>query len=291
MKKILIQLDGDAQASVFDGVVAVDSDVDHLFRHHGVLPDQVRELVYGAIFTRGGDDLRHTAIFVGGSDVTLGERLLEAVTSSFFGPMRVSVLFDANGANTTAAAAVIAAERHLSLDGCHALVLGATGPVGRRSARLLATAGATVRIASRSLERAQSVVRELAEQASVSVDQLSTVQAANADETAQALKGVQVVIAAGAPGVQLLSEQQCKNSSDLSVAIDLNAVPPLGIEGCQVTDKAMERNGVVYYGAIGVGGTKMKIHRSAIRKLFTANDLMLDAEEVFQLGRELERNP
>ena len=38
---------------------------------------------------------------------------MRQVTACFFGPMRVSVMFDANGANTTAAAAVLAAAQHL----------------------------------------------------------------------------------------------------------------------------------------------------------------------------------
>ena len=70
---ILIQLDTDPQPSVFDGVVAVDSGVDFLFRHGGIRPEAVRDLVYGALFTRGGVDLRRTAIFIGGSDVASSE--------------------------------------------------------------------------------------------------------------------------------------------------------------------------------------------------------------------------
>jgi len=62
----------------------------------------------------------------------------------------------------------------------------------------------------------------------------------------------------------------------LRVAIDLNAVPPLGIEGVEVTDKGVERDGVICYGAIGVGDTKMKIHRAAIARLFESNDQVLD---------------
>jgi hypothetical protein len=31
----------------------------------------------------------------------------------------------------------------------------------------------------------------------------------------------------------------------------------------------------------------MKIHRAALQKLFTANNLVLDAEEIFQIGKEL----
>jgi hypothetical protein len=71
------------------------------------------------------------------------------------------------------------------------------------------------------------------------------------------------------------------------VAIDLNAVPPAGIAGVEAIDKAKERDGVICYGAIGVGGTKMKIHRAALQRLFTANNLLLDAEEVFQIGSEI----
>src|SRR5262245_64681546 len=101
--KILIQLDTDAQPSVFDAVVAIDAGAEHLLRHGGVAPAMVRDLVYGALFTRGPADLHRTAIFVGGSDVRAGEAVLKAVTDAFFGPLRVSVLFDANGCNTTAA--------------------------------------------------------------------------------------------------------------------------------------------------------------------------------------------
>ena len=68
-------------------VVAVDAGVDHLFRHGGVTPEAVRDLVYGALFTRGPADLHRTAIFVGGSDVAAGEAVLEAVKATFFGPL------------------------------------------------------------------------------------------------------------------------------------------------------------------------------------------------------------
>jgi hypothetical protein len=64
-------------------------------------------------------------------------------------------------------------------------------------------------------------------------------------------------------------------------------VPPLGIEAVEVSDKAKERDGVLCYGAIGVGGTKMKIHRAAVARLFESNDQVLDAEQVFALARTL----
>ncbi len=148
---ILVQLDTDPQPSVFDAVVAIDAGVDQLLRHGGVRPESVRDLVHGALFTRGLADLRRTAVFVGGSDVSASEAVLKAVRSTFFAGFRVSVLFDANGCNTTAAAAVLAvlrslADRGIALNGATAAVLG-TGPVGLRVARLLARQGAGSRSA------------------------------------------------------------------------------------------------------------------------------------------------
>ena len=143
-RKVLIQLDSDPHPSVFDRVVAVDAGVDELFSYGGVKPEQVAGLVHGAIFTRHPRDLKRTALFIGGSDVAAGERLVaEAVKAMIpsFG-LRVSVLLDANGANTTAAAAVRAAARNLDLKSTPALVLGGTGPVGQRVALLLARQGA-----------------------------------------------------------------------------------------------------------------------------------------------------
>jgi hypothetical protein len=282
---ILIQLDTDAHASTFDAVVAVDAGVAQLLQYSGVAPENVEGLAHGAMFTRGPADLHQTAIFIGGSNVEAGERLLARVRKCFFGPMRVSVLLDANGANTTAAAAVLAAARHIPLQGITATVLAGTGPVGQRAARLLAGKGAQVRVASRSLAKAESVCAGI--RARLPEADLIPVQTSGNHDVAVALRGASLVIAAGAAGVELLPIDVRKQATDLKVAIDLNAVPPVGIAGVQAQDKAVERDGIVCYGALGVGGTKMKIHRAAISKLFTANNLVLDAEEVLALGEDL----
>lgn len=283
--KILLQLDSDPQASVFDSVVAVDAGVDHLLRHASVEAAQVRDLAYGAMFTRGGDDLRHTAIFIGGSDVAAGEALLQEVRGAFFGPVRVSVMLDSNGANTTAAAAVLLAGKHCDLSGTTALVLAATGPVGSRVVRLLAAAGAKVHVASRDRARAEAVCQSVT--ARLPEAKLTAVEARSQEQLVELLAQAQVIIAAGAPGIELLSAEARRAAGQLRVAIDLSAVPPLGLAGIEVTDKAKERDGALVYGAIGVGGTKMKIHKAAIQRLFEANDQVLDAEEIYAIGRKL----
>jgi predicted dinucleotide-binding enzyme len=291
MKSILVQFDTDAQPSVFDRVVAVDAGVDELFAYGGVTAETVESLVHGTIFTRGIADLSSTAIFVGGSDVEAGERVFAAVQSAFFGPMRVSVMMDANGSNTTAAAAVLRARRHVPLASSVAVVLGGTGPVGVRVAELLALEGTVVRVGSRSVERAGAACETIAGRLGAERLEgvtLEAVATGDAESVSSALSGASTVIAAGTTGVQLVSAETLAAAKDIQVAIDLNAVPPLGIEGVEMTDKAVEARGVVRYGAIGVGGTKMQIHTAALKRLFDSNDQVLDTEAIYRIGESLE---
>ena len=282
-RKILIQLDSDPQPSVFDRVVAVDAGADEVFSYGGVKPEQVQSLVHGAIFTRGPKDLARTALFIGGSDVAAGEALLQEALKQMlpqFG-LRVSVLLDSNGANTTAAAAVRAAAKHLTLAGTRAVVLGGTGPVGQRVARLLASQGTIVRVASRQLARSTAVVQALRQRYPKA--ELHAVATGVAGELTKAVADQGLIVAAGAAGAVLLPKSARPACNALKVAIDLNAVPPGGIDGVGIGEAGVEHDGVFCYGAIGVGVTKMKLHRAAVARLFERNDQVLDAEEVFAL--------
>lgn len=286
-KKILIQLDIDSQISSFDSVVAIDAGVEQLLRYENVQVTTVTPIVHGAMFTRGGDDLKNTAIFVGGSNVEAAEKVMEACRKTFFGPVRVSLMLDANGCNTTASAAVVAAARHVNLAGARAVVLGGTGPVGRRVGQLLASDGADVILTSRSVDRAMQAANEI----SSSIENLSGTltggQAGSPAETADVVSDAAIVIACGAAGVELIDAATIKSMSSLKVAIDLNAVPPAGITGIGVTDKATPLGAGVAYGAIGVGGLKMKTHRAAIESLFTSNDKVLDAAEIYAIAKSI----
>jgi hypothetical protein len=282
MKTILIQLDTDSLPSSFDRVVAVDAGVDEIFSYCGITPQNVTGLIHGAIFTRGPSDLKNTAVFVGGSDVTAGEALVRKISSIFFGPMRVSVMMDSNGCNTTAAAAIAVARNRMSLSGCTATVLGATGPVGIRAAQLLASEKAKVRVVSRTMDRAIAVCRTI-EQSSGNQCTEPTV-AATAEEFESVCRGSDLVVAAGAAGVSFLPEGTLSQLSGLKMAIDLNAVPPAGIAEIGVMDRGTDKNGVLCYGALGVGGLKMKVHKQSVRKLFESSQQVIDLTEIYQLA-------
>jgi NADPH:quinone reductase-like Zn-dependent oxidoreductase len=284
---ILVQFDTDPLPSVFDRVVAVDAGVAHIFSYGGVTPQNVMPLVHGCIFTRGGKDLAKTAIFVGGSDVSAGEAVLAEVKKHLIPQygLSVSLMLDSNGSNTTAAAAVRAAGRHLDLSSAKSLVLGGTGPVGQRVARLLAKAGGHVRVGSRQKDRAEAVCAAIC--AHIPGAKIEAVSVSSSADAPAALGDRSLIVAAGAAGAVLLPRKLRDGLKSLRVLIDLNGVPPAGIEGVELNDKGAERNGIVRYGALGVGGTKMKVHKAALAKLFEANNLTLDVEEVYNLALQL----
>jgi hypothetical protein len=285
MRRILLQLDTSRLPSVFDRVVAYDAGADDVLSYGAVTESDVRDLVHGCIFTRGPKDLKHTAVFIGGTDMAAGERLLAAARKAFFPPFMVSLMLDSNGSNTTAVAAVARVlEAAGDVRGKRAAVVAGSGPVGLRAAGLLAKAGADVLITSRTAEsgdRARDfVIRRFG--GTVRSTALTT-----RDEVAQALDGVTLLLNAGRAGVQVVAKSAWAGRAGLQVAADLNAVPPLGIEGIDATDDGVMKGGVICFGALAIGNVKMKLHKACIARLFERNDLVLDAETIADVAQEL----
>lgn len=283
LKTILAQFDTDTLPSTFDQVAAIDAGVEQLFSYGSVSPDNVTGLVHGMIFTHSPADLRNSAIFVGGSDVTAGEALFRKISGTFFGPMRVSVMMDSNGCNTTADCGHRQCPKTLlKLEGCRAVVLGSTGPVGIRAAELLTLEKAQVTLVSRTLDRAESacrLIRTRMENAHV------TAAAASMPPEFETLcQNAALIIAAGAGWSSLPGIRCVQRIKGLKLAIDLNAVPPAGITDVGVMDKAIEDSGIIRYGAVGVGGLKMKVHKKAIATLFESNDRVLETREIYNLA-------
>ncbi len=286
MKKVLLQLDTDRHPSPFDAIVAHDAGVDLLLSHGDVTPDAVRDLVQGAFFTRAPGDAS-MAVWVGGSNVGDGEKLLEEVQATYFGPFRLSTMLDSDGCNTTAATAIAMIAKDRDLRGRRAVILG-VGPVGLRSATLLAQEGCEVLATSipadvldtdsyrrpRGLAAAERLgieAREVADRA----------------EMEAALEGMNIVLAAGPAGVEVLRKEVWSANPTIELLADYNAAEPLGIEGVEATDELVEREGKLVLGALGVGGKKMKTHKACVRRLFERSDLVLNADGVYAVAKEI----
>ena len=253
----------------------------------GVAPEDVRDLVHGCMFTRGAKDLKHTAVWIGGNNMSQGEQLLAMAVDAMFEPLTVSVMLDSNGSNTTAVAAVVKIEQAVGdLKGKKVVVLAGTGPVGQRAAGLLARDGALVTITSRKPEQGEKARQFISARFDVPVEATTL---ANPEQLADVLDGAEVLLNSGPAGVQMAPRSIWGRIKTLKVAVDLNAVPPLGIEGIEVHDAGEKREGVVAYGAFGVGNFKTKLHKRCIARLFERNDLVLDAEAIADIAREMHK--
>jgi len=285
MRKLLLQLDSSRLPSVFDQVVAYDAGADDIMSYGGVTEGDVRDLIHGCIFTRGPKDMHNTAVWIGGSNMSAGEQLLAMAQDALFAPFSVSIMLDSNGSNTTAVAAVVKIEETLGdLHGRNVLILAGTGPVGQRAAGLLAKDGARVTITSRKPEQGEKARQFVSARFNVHVEAVTFNDPAKLPEL---LQGVEVLLNSGPAGVQMVPKAAWRNVKTLKVAVDLNAVPPLGIEGIDVNDAGVERNGVTVFGAFGIGNFKTKLHKACVARLFTRNDLVLDAEAIADIAREL----
>jgi hypothetical protein len=285
MKNLLLQLDSSRLPSVFDQVVAYDAGADAIMSYGGVVETDVRDLVHGCIFTRGVKHLRHTAIWIGGNNMAAGEGLYAMAIDAMFKPLTVSIMLDSNGSNTTAVAAVVKIEQALgSVRGKRAVLLAGTGPVGQRAAGLLARDGAQVLITSRKPEQGEKARQFISARFNVQVEATTLTDAAALDRV---LEGADILLNSGPAGVQMVPSAAWSRHATLKVAVDLNAAPPLGIEGIAVDDAGVERGGITCFGAFGVGNFKTKLHKACVARLFTRNDLTLDAEAIADVAREL----
>jgi methylenetetrahydrofolate/methylenetetrahydromethanopterin dehydrogenase (NADP+) len=286
VKKVLLQLDTDRHPSPFDAIVAHDAGVDVLLSHGDVTPDAVRDLVQGAFFTRAPGDAS-MAVWVGGSDVGDGEKLLKEVEATYFGPFRLSTMLDSDGCNTTAATAIAMIAKDRDLRGRRAVILG-VGPVGLRSATLLGQEGCEVLATSIPADVLETDSyrrpRGLAAAERLGIEAR---EVADRAEMEAALEGANIVLAAGPAGVQVLRREVWSAHPTIELLADYNAAEPLGIEGVEATDELVEREGRLVLGALGVGGEKMKTHKACVRRLFERNDLVLNADGVYAVAKEI----
>jgi len=279
--------------SPFDVNMALDAGFTTAVPYTAVELGDVASLTQDAIFSRGPKGARRTGIFIGGKNAVLALDMLAAARKAMFPPFQVSVFADPAGSFTTAAAMVAKVEKALKaqgggLSGRGVAVFGATGVVGFASAVIAAAEGAkTVLIGYDGAAR----VKALAELAK----ERFKVELAHADGSSealkeQAIKGVDVILAAGRAGVQIVSSPQLARAASVKVAADVNAVPPAGIEGLGAQDDgvALKGSSAVGIGSLAIGAVKYKVQSGLFRRMIEAEKpLFLDFRDAFALAREL----
>ena len=284
MKKILVYLSNEPQPSLFDLIVAYDSDVDAVLPYGNIDKDDITDMVYGCIFTRRPKKLINTAILIGGNDSDLADKMMKKASKTFFGDFKVSIMADPNGNSTTAAATVVKIKDKLTdLSGMKSVVLAGTGPVGERVSVLLDREGSSVTLTSRKQEKAETVCQKIKEKYDRDITPL---QVSNDEECLKAVTGADIVVATGKAGIQLISKKVWTACPSIKVLADTNAYPPAGIEGVEVGDNGKEMEGKYLYGAVAIGDIKTKGMRDAIRKMYEEKGAYMGLEQIYDITWE-----
>ncbi|MGJ0491513.1 NAD(P)-dependent methylenetetrahydromethanopterin dehydrogenase [Methylobacter sp.] len=297
-RSIIHMLDPMPNNSPFDVNMAMDAGFDVLVPYSNVKLDKVYGLTQDAIFSRGPSGVKRTGIFIGGRDLGLAMDMLDTCKQAMVPPFEVSVLADPSGAFTTAAALVACVEKELKakhgkeLKDCNAVVFGGTGPVGVATGVIASLAGAdTALIDHLSIDTALDMAKEYNRRFGCSLR--GTYASSEADK-ARLVSNADIIFCTARAGIQVLSADVLSEAKRLKVAGDVNAVPPLGIEGIKLKDMgaplihAVNASGAVGVGALAVGNVKYQLQHELLKSMLeTDKPLYLDFRDAFNKAREL----
>ncbi len=280
--------------SPFDVNMALDAGWVSAVPYTNVEPSEIEGLIQDVIFSRGPKGLQKTGIFIGGRDAKQAMDMLKAAKHAMLPPFQVAVFADPSGAFTTAAGMVAATEKelrdkfNLSLEGLNILILGGTGPVGQAAAVLAAQIGANVKLVGRQLEKSQRIAKLCSDE--FGDGKITITAGINADK-AEYIKTTDVIFATGAAGIELLSSDLIASASQLKVAADVNAVPPLGIAGVNSFANgdpiASSKSNAVGLGAMSIGNIKYQAQNRLLKKMIEKDlPIFLHFEHAFEVARE-----
>jgi hypothetical protein len=292
-KKVFIFLDTDKHASAFDILTTVDIlPQAEILKYENVTPEDAEKIVYDAVFPRGPEGTKHTKIFINGHDFKKANEILEKTKNCMFPPFEVAVLIDPRGAYTTATAAV-AKTLQLSmskgfgtLENKMITVLAGTGPVGQTAARLYVSEKAEVIVTSRSLQKASSVATKINEESES--ERIRGVEAQSPEDVGNAIENAEIVLSTGAAGTELLPlDVLKKHGKKCKIIADINAIPPLGVEGLNANaDGAEPLPNIFGIGALTIGKLKIKVETELIRKAAEASKGIFDYKIAYEIAKK-----
>jgi methylene-tetrahydromethanopterin dehydrogenase len=281
--------------SPFDVNMAYEAEFDGVIPYSEVALDDIHALTQDTIFSRGKKGVKRTGIFIGGREFGLAIDMLNRAKTAMVPPFEVSVFADPSGAITTAAAVMACIEEQLkrksdeSLEGKRVDIIGGTGPVGVCAGILAANCGAKVYLTSR---RGTKVATEYANEYNARFGvEMYGADSSTEEKVMEYLPDTHIVIGAAKAGIQVLSKTQLQQASNLQIAADVNAVPPLGIEGVDVFDMGTELSDTPEkawgLGALAIGDVKYKVHFKMFEMMKKTDEpLYLDHEKAFDVARE-----
>ncbi|MFX1328426.1 MAG: methylene-tetrahydromethanopterin dehydrogenase N-terminal domain-containing protein [Promethearchaeota archaeon] len=295
--KICYFFDTDENASPFDINMAYDAGFDIVIPISKMKAEHVPKLVQDAIFSRKPN--APTTFFIGGSDVKEGEKIAKAVIKSLVPPFECPVIIDPRGSHTTASAVVamtldIAKRKHnyRNLKDKKVVVFGA-GPVGRIAAILAARIGSNTYVVETWDKSNEGFItqlaKELTEEAGVQATKINGVFAPKLEQRFNIVKDADIIWSLAAAGVEILNEGLMKKLTGKKIVIDINLVPPYGIEGIKPKNKNDEiYPGIFGIGALALGRLKADSESQILKEAANTKGLkVFDYNYAFKIAEEL----
>jgi len=293
-KHILHMLTPLRHMSPFDVNMALDAGFDAAIPYTNVTLAEVTGLVQDAIFSRPPKIGAKTGIFFGGRQATMALDMLETAKKALVPPFGISFIADPAGSFTTAAAMVACVEKLLrekkgqQLKGVRVAVFGATGVVGFSAAVIAALQGADVTLVGYDgIKRVSDGADEMKTRFGV---EARAADGSNEEKKIGILSTSEIALCAGRAGVQILTGPQLEMAKDLLIVADVNAVPPPGVEGLDMTANGSEVNtrGTLGVGPLTIGNIKYKTEFGLFKMMIEATKpVCLDFRDAFTLAREL----
>ena len=293
---LLFYLDTDPKASPFDICIAYDVGYNAVIPYENVTVEDSKTIALDALLSRGPKGAKNTVFLIGGKNAEKAEEVFEAVKNSMFPPFKGSIIVDPAGSYTTAAAMVAKTENALSASKLGDLkdktcaILG-TGAVGQIAAVLLAKMGCEVMIASLNPKRAdgkehaEGIAKLLARDHGV---QVQGIFAPTAADKIEILQKADVIMCAGIRGVRIIDKEMLDQVKNIKVMVDINAVPPFGVEGIELKDDMREMTpGIFTIGALAVGELKHKLEKEILREARSGGKEVYNYNLALPLARKL----
>jgi methylene-tetrahydromethanopterin dehydrogenase len=292
-RKLFIFLDTDKHASPFDILTTTDIFPDAtILKYEDVTVEDAEKIIYDAMFPRGPEGAKHTKIFINGRDFKRANDILEKAKKCMFPPFELAIIIDPRGAYTTATAAVAKTLELSLVKGFGGLgnkavtILAGTGPVGQTAARLYASEKANVIVTSRDLQKASSVVTKINEE--FEGERVRGVEAQTSDEIGKAIENAEIILSTGAAGTQLLPLDVLKEyGKKCRIVADINAIPPLGVEGLKSEADGEEILPNVFgIGALAIGKLKNKVEAKLIKRAAEEPRGIFDYRMAYEIAKK-----
>jgi methylene-tetrahydromethanopterin dehydrogenase len=280
--------------SPFDVNMALDAGYEDAIPYTNVTIEDVYGLVQDAIFSRSPAGIKRTAMFIAGKKAIEALEMMDRAKKAMVPPFEISVFADPAGSFTTAAAMVACAKKALrdkfntDLKEKRVMVYGGTGVVAFASAVIASIDGAkAILVGYDGPERVRRLTMEANDRFDVDLGYADGTTEAQKAELAQS---ADIIFSAGPAGRQILSLEQIKPAKDLKVVADVNAVPPLGVEGVGIKDNGapIEGTSAVGIGALAIGDIKYKTETGLFKEMIEAEKpVYLDFRAAYRLAQAL----